>query len=35
MASRSQVSQQFGKTIRNANVHITNTTIKTVKETLS
>jgi len=35
MATRSQVSTQFGKTIRNANVNIEGTTIKTVKETLA
>lgn len=35
MASRSQVSQQFAKTIRNANVHTQQqSTIKSVKDTL-
>jgi hypothetical protein len=34
MASKSQVSYQFGKTIRNANVRISSSTIKNVKDTL-
>lgn len=35
LMSKSQVSMQFGKTIRNANVSNPNSTIKNVKDTLT